>query len=153
MSNFIGEYSCKIDSKGRILFPAALKKQLPDSNLNFVIKKDLFENCLVIYTAKEWEQQNETIRKGINTFNREHNRFLRGFFRGSAEISLDSSNRLLIPKRLIDEIGVNKEIVLSGLDTKIEFWAKEVYEQLQEDENEFALLAQKIMENKDNVPI
>lgn len=148
MANFIGEYNCKIDSKGRILFPAALKKQLSDTNSHFIIKKDLFENCLVIYTNEEWEQQNQTIRNGINTFNKEHNRFLRGFFRGAAEMYLDSSNRILVPKRLIDAIGVNKEIVLSGLDTKIEMWAKESYDKMQEDEMEFATLAEKIMQNK-----
>lgn len=148
MSNFIGEYNCKIDNKGRILFPSALKKQLPESYSHFVIKKDLFENCLVIYTDEEWENQNKTIRSGVNTFNKEHNRFLRGFFRGAAEIFLDSSNRMLIPKRLSEAIGVNKEVVLSGLDTKIELWAKESYDMMEEDENDFALLAEKIMQNR-----
>ena len=146
MTNFIGDHTCKVDSKGRILFPAALKKQLDDNISQFVIKKDLFENCLVMYTNREWEHQNKIIRSQINNFNKEHNRFLRGFYRGTAEISLDGSSRLLIPKRLLDIAGINKEIVLSGQDSKIEIWSKEAYDSLIEDENEFAALAEEIMQ-------
>jgi len=150
MANFIGDYSCKVDDKGRVLFPAALKKQSPEGCANFVIKKDLFENCLVMYTAEEWERQNASIRSQINTFNKEHNRFLRGFYRGAAEISLDNNNRLLIPKRLLDQVNITKEIIFSGQDAKIELWAQEVYDGLVEDESEFAALAERIMMGKSN---
>ncbi|HAB50923.1 MAG TPA: cell division protein MraZ, partial [Ignavibacteriales bacterium] len=102
MTNFVGDHPCKLDGKSRILFPAALKKQMEGDNDRFVVKKDLFENCLVLYTLQEWERQNQQIRQKINTFNKEHNAFLRGFYRGTAEVILDSSSRLLIPKRLLD---------------------------------------------------
>ncbi len=150
MTNFIGDHACKVDSKGRILFPAALKKQLAEGAGHFVIKKDLFENCLVIYTAQEWKTQNENIRNQLNPFNKEHNRFLRGYSRGTAELSLDNNGRLLVPKRLFNLAGISKEIVLSGQDAKIEMWAKEVYDTMDEDEMEFAALAEKIMNKPKN---
>lgn len=111
----------------------------------FVIKKDLFEQCLVMYTSDEWERQNQIIRNQINPFNKEHNRFLRGFYRGTAEIELDNSGRLLLPKRLLDEAGIDKEVVLSGQDTKIELWADGKYDAIAENEDDFAALAEKIM--------
>ena len=150
MANFIGDHLCKLDGKGRLLFPAALKKQLSGKAERFVIKKDLFEKCLTIYTMDEWESQNQVIRSQINTFNKEHNRFLRGFYRGTAEVALDNNSRLLIPRRLLDEAGIDKDVVLSGQDAKIEVWAKEVYDTIGEDENEFAALAEKIMQGKKN---
>ena len=110
-----------------------------------VIKKDLFEQCLVMYTSDEWERQNQIIRNQINPFNKEHNRFLRGFYRGTAEIELDNSGRLLLPKRLLDEAGIDKEVVLSGQDTKIELWADSKYDAIAENEDDFAALAEKIM--------
>lgn len=150
MANFIGDHHCKLDAKGRILFPAALKKQLPGDTDRFVVKKDLFEQCLVLYTLEEWEKQNEVIRGQINTFNKEHNRFLRGFYRGTAEVILDGSNRLLLPKRLLDEAGIDKDIVLSGQDAKIEIWAEDRYNGMEEEEEDFAALAEKIMKGKAN---
>ncbi len=150
MTNFIGDHPCKLDGKGRILFPAALKRQLVGDDARFVVKKDLFENCLVIYTMQEWERQNGIIRSKINTFNKEHNAFLRGFYRGTAEVELDSSNRLLVPKRLLDLVGIDKDVVLAGQDAKIELWPKEVYEGIANNETEFAALAEKIMQGPIN---
>jgi MraZ protein len=150
MAYFIGDHTCKIDNKGRILFPAALKKQLKDDSDRFVVKKDLFENCLVLYTNEEWERQNQLIRSRTNPFNKEHNRFLRGFSRGTAEIILDNSSRMLLPKRLLDLIGADKEIVLSGQDSKIEIWTKQGYDSIEEDENAFAGLAEQIMQGLQN---
>ncbi|MBQ4230834.1 MAG: hypothetical protein II671_04715, partial [Salinivirgaceae bacterium] len=108
---------------------------------------------LVMYTSKEWERQNEIIRSQINPFNKEHNRFLRGFYRGTAEIELDNNGRLLLPKRLLDEAGIDKDIVLSGQDTKIELWSESKYNAMAEDENEFAALAEKIMIGSSNAGV
>lgn len=146
MTTFIGEYSCKVDAKGRIMLPAAFKKQMPSTaNDKFVVKKDIFEQCLVMYPMDEWERQNKLIRSKLNPYNKEHNRFLRNFYRGTAELILDSNNRMLIPKRLLELVGIRKEVILAGQDGKIEIWAKDIYDRAAEGEDEFASLAEKIM--------
>lgn len=146
MTTFIGEYSCKVDAKGRIMLPAAFKKQMPSTaNDRFVVKKDIFEQCLVMYPMDEWERQNKLIRSKLNPYNKEHNRFLRNFYRGTAELILDSNNRMLIPKRLLELVRIKKEVTLAGQDGKIEIWAKDSYDGGAEGENEFASLAEKIM--------
>lgn len=146
MSSFIGDYECKVDEKGRVLFPASLRKQLSSASPDrFVVKKDIYENCLVLYTVEEWERQNAIIRKNTNPYNREHNLFLREFYRGTAEIALDSNGRLLLPRRLLDMVAISKEIVMSGVDGKVEIWDKNRYESAQIASDDFASLADKIM--------
>jgi MraZ protein len=146
MTTFIGDYDCKVDIKGRVTFPAQLKKQMDSvSEGRFVVKKDIFEQCLVLFPMHEWERQNEIIRSKINPYNREHNKFLRNFYMGSAEIVLDSNNRLLIPKRLLDLAKITKEAILAGQDGKIEIWSKELYDSAEENQDDFASLAEKIM--------
>ncbi|MFO8236439.1 MAG: division/cell wall cluster transcriptional repressor MraZ [Bacteroidales bacterium] len=151
MTTFIGDYTGKVDSKGRITFPSNLKKQMDSaSECRFVVKKDIFENCLVLYPIEEWERQNSIIRNRINPYNKEHNKFLRNFYKGTAEVLLDGNNRLLIPKRLLDTVGISKDIILAGQDGKIEIWDKQRYEKLDEPEEDFANLAEKIMGNTSN---
>jgi MraZ protein len=148
MITFIGDYSCKLDDKGRVLLPAAFIKQMASSKQErFVLKKDLFESCLVLYPMNEWERQNEILRQNTNPYNREHNKFLRGYFKGTAEIVLDASNRLLIPKRLLDEISAGREIVMAGQLGKIEIWPGEAYDRVESGDENFAKLAEKIMGN------
>ena len=146
MATFIGDYTCKVDAKGRIILPMAFKKQMPaDAQDHFVVRKDIFENCLVLYSIEDWNRQLDKIRKRMNTYNREHNMFLRNFFKGTAELSLDNSNRLLVPKRLMDLIGAERDVVLAGQDGRIEIWAESVYEKIDMAAAEFADLAEKLM--------
>lgn len=146
MSSFIGDYVCKVDEKGRVLFPAAFKKQSSSASPDrFVVKKDIFESCLVLFPIEEWERQNTLIRKNTNPYNKEHNRFLREFYRGTAEVSLDSNGRMLIPKRLLELVQADRDLVLAGQNGKIEIWAKDKYEGVRAEESDFAQLAEKIL--------
>ena len=146
MTSFIGDYVCRVDEKGRMLFPSAFRKQNKSASPDrYVVKKDIFESCLVIYNMEEWERQNNLIRRNTNPYNREHNKFLREFYRGTAELTLDANGRLLFPKRLLENINASKDIVLIGQDSRIEVWAKEAYDAHESDEQGFAQLAEKIL--------
>ena len=114
-----------------------------------MVRKDIFEGCLVMYSIDDWNRQLEKIRSRINPYNREHNIFLRNFFKGTAEVALDSSNRLLIPKRLLDLAGIQKDVVLAGQDGRIEMWAEEVYARIDMPSDDFANLAEKLLGTPD----
>ena len=153
MATFIGDYTCKVDAKGRIILPMAFKKQMPTGAPDhFVVRKDIFEHCLVLYSIDDWNRQLDKIRSRINPYNREHNMFLRNFFKGTAELSLDNNNRLLIPKRLLDLAGVERDVVLAGQDGRIEIWASDAYDKIDMPSGEFADLAEKLMGTKLNDP-
>lgn len=151
MATFIGDYGCRLDAKGRFILPAAFKKQMPPGSPDrFVVRRDIFEPCLVLYTIDDWNIQLEKIRRKINPYNREHNVFLRNFFKGTAELALDSSNRLLIPKRLLELAGIGRDIVLAGQDGRIEIWDAERYEKIEMLPEDFANLAEKLLGNSQN---
>ena len=68
MISLIGTYECKADAKGRVLFSAALKKQLqPVLNEGFVIKRAVFQPCLELYSMEEWRLIMTKINK-LNKF-------------------------------------------------------------------------------------
>jgi MraZ protein len=150
MATFIGDYTCRIDAKGRVVLPSAFKKQMPQAAMDkFVVKKDIFERCLVLYPMDEWDRQNSIIRASINPYNKEHSQFLRGFYKGTAEVVLDANNRILIPRRLLDIAGIDTEAIMAGQDGKIEIWSRDLYDQQSDEADNFALLAEKIMGDAD----
>ena len=131
MIKFIGEYNVKVDDKGRVIFPAAFKSIMPaDGDMRFVVRKDVFEKCLEMYTFEEWERQSELVRSKLNiTFNEKRARFWRAYMHNSAIVEPDAKlGRISIPKKLLELIGVTKEVTFSGNDYKIEIWAKENFE-------------------------
>lgn len=151
MATFIGEINCKVDVKGRIILPMAFKKQMPsDARDHFILRKDIFDNCLVLYSLDDWNRQLEKIRKKINPYNRVHNNFLRNYFKGMAELELDSSNRFLVPKRLLDLIGTEKDVILAGQEGKIEIWAAQNYHKTDIPGEDLANLAEEILGGNSN---
>jgi MraZ protein len=146
MLTFIGDYTVRLDSKGRLSFPAAFKKQIREAVQDgFVLKRDVFENCLIMYPMEEWERQNKIIRARTNPYNKEHARFLRMFFSGTAEVSLDTNNRMLIPKRLLEYARIKGEVVLAGQSGKIEIRASDQYGKVSVADDDFAAMAEKIL--------
>jgi MraZ protein len=145
MAKFIGIYKGKLDDKGRLVFPSAFKGLMGNEPLQFVVKKDLFEECLAIYTYSEWEKESEELKSKLNFFNKEHNMFWREYMKDRATIEPDEKfGRINIPLSLLESIKVKKDVLFCGNDHKIELWAKEVYDSKQMEDAEFLSLAEKI---------
>lgn len=146
MVKFIGEHIVRIDDKGRMVFPAALKSMVPDgADMRFVVKKDIFEDCLEMFTFEEWERKSEEVKSKLNFFNREHAMFWREYMRNRAIVEPDMKmRRITIPVKLLEAIGVIKEVVFSGNDHKIEIWAKEKYEESAISNEEYIAIAGKL---------
>lgn len=152
MSGFLGEHICKLDSKGRLKVPAALKKQFaPEIKGRFVINRG-FEQCLTLYPYDEWERVSARVNK-LNTFEKKKREFKRYFYRGATEVLLDSNDRLLLPKHLMSYAGIDKEMLLTSQNDIIEVWNPERYEALMAiDSDEFADLAEDVMGDRDENP-
>lgn len=145
MTQFIGEFDCKLDAKGRISLPAGLKRQLPpEAESRFVMNRG-FEKCLILYPKNEWNNITQRISK-LNQFKKEVREFIRVFFRGATELELDGSSRLNLPNRLLGYAGIDKEVVLFAHTNKIEVWSKQRYDEMMDGEHDgFADLAESVM--------
>src|SRR5215217_3879808 len=101
MIGFIGEYESTLDPKGRFLLPAGLKKQLHERTAeNFVVNRG-FEKCLSLYPMKSWKPIFSEI-SDLNDFDPKVRQFRRYFLNGATQVELDSANRLLLPKNLME---------------------------------------------------
>lgn len=148
MSQFLGEFECKLDPKGRVMLPAGLKKQLsPDAQDRFVINRG-FEKCLVLYPLNEWKVISAEVNQ-LNLYAKKNREFARYFFRGASELQLDATNRLLFPKALLEYASIDKDLVLFAYSNRIEVWSKAGYDAMLGDEPEnFADLAEEVMGKK-----
>ena len=146
MDHFIGTYECKIDVKGRILIPSALKKQISISRKDgFVIKRGLFNNGLELYPFDQWKYVMNKIDQ-LNRFNKKNIDFIRRFTAGVKKIDIDTNGRLLIPKDLIKHASIKKDIVLSAAVNILEIWDKNLYEEvIDEAKVDFSSLAEEVM--------
>nr|WP_279347013.1 division/cell wall cluster transcriptional repressor MraZ [Gramella sp. AN32] len=148
--NLIGTYECKVDAKGRLMVPAALKKQLaPMLQEGFVVKRSVFQPCLELYPMSEWNVLMNKMN-ALNRFKKKNNDFIRRFTAGVKTVEVDTNGRLLIPKDLTAFADINKEIVLSSAINIVEIWDKDKYENtLEASSDDFADLAEEVMGNEE----
>ena len=151
MNPLIGTYECKVDAKGRLMLPAAIKKQLlPVLQNGFVLKRAVFQPCLELYPMSEWEVLMQKVNK-LNRFKKKNNDFIRRFTAGLKMVEVDAAGRLLIPKDLVAFSGITKEVVVSSAINIIEIWDKDKYEKAIDDATgDFADLAEEVMGQDDD---
>ncbi len=148
MAIFTGEYECKMDTKGRLLFPAKLRAKLPECSRNEIVLSRGFEPCLTIYSKEEYQKVFEKV-SSLNQFNLEHRKLQRNFFRGSLEIELDNMGRFLIPKRMAQYADLEKDTLIVGTGNVLELWNPDKYENyLLNDPEEYAMIAQKFLDDQ-----
>ena len=145
MTNLVGVYDCKVDDKGRILFPSVLKKKLQSIvDEGFIIKKSSFADCLEIYPMSEWNRLIAKIEQR-NQFSKKIDTYKRLFMYSHKEVYLDGSSRFLIPKDLMELLKLGKDIVLASAVNKIEIWDKSKYEEEMNREVDFESLSDDVM--------
>jgi MraZ protein len=125
---FIGEYQHTIDPKGRIIMPSRFREGLGE---RFVLTKGLDE-CLFVYSAEEWEVLENKLKR-LPLTNKDARAFIRFFFSGASECEVDKQGRILIPSNLRDFAKLDKEIVVTGVSTRIEIWSKDKWESYNND--------------------
>lgn len=129
MKGLIGEFEVTLDSKGRFLLPSGFKKQLAEGDdVRFVINRGI-ENCLTIYPMSSWQPLADKI-DALNDFNPKVREFKRLFLNGATFVEPDSAGRILIPARLKEHAGIEKDAVMMGNGEKMELWDKARYKEL-----------------------
>lgn len=143
---FLGNIEAKTDMKGRAFLPATFRKVLEASGSEtLMLRKDIFQRCLVLYPESVWNEQENALRKRLNRFNARHQQIFRQYVSQVEVVTLDGNGRFLIPKRYMDMADIKQDIVFIGMDDTIEIWAGENIGQTQMDSEEFGKALEEIM--------
>ena len=125
---FMGEYSHNIDAKGRMIVPSKFREQLGDE---FVVTKGL-DGCLFVYPNEEWQNIEEKFRN-VPLTSKDARKFSRFFFAGATTCEVDKQGRILLPAHLREFAGLEKDVVLVGVGSRVEIWSKDKWEAMNSD--------------------
>lgn len=147
MTSLIGEYDCKVDAKGRFMFPISLRKQLEEVfEKGFVINRNLHQKCLVLYPISEWNKLNKKLSK-LNRLIKANDVFVRKFTGGATGIEADNTGRILLPKSLVDYADISTDIKVLGSNNVIEIWDKKLYDQFLSQDLDIEKLAEDVLKD------
>ena len=145
MTGLIGEFDCKVDSKGRFMFPVDLRKRLDGSfEKGFVINRNLHQKCLVLYPVAEWDKLNKKLSK-LDRLIKANDVFVRRFTGGATNVEADATGRLLLPKSLADYAAIEADLKVLGSNNVIELWDKKLYEEFLNQDVNIEKLAEDVL--------
>lgn len=147
MISLIGEYDCKVDAKGRFMFPVNLRKQLEEVfEKGFVINRNLHQKCLVLYPIHEWNKLNKKLSK-LNRLIKANDVFVRKFTGGATTADADTTGRVLLPKPLVEYASISTDIKVLGSNNVIEIWDKKLYDTFLTQDMDIEKLAEDVLGN------
>lgn len=143
--SLIGEYDCKLDAKGRFMFPAPLRKQLGDAfDKGFIVNRNLHQKCLVLHTREGWEALNRKLSR-LNRLIKQDDILVRRVTGGATPAEPDGTGRLLIPKSLMEYAGLSADIKVVGSNDVVEIWDKKAYEEFMNADFDLEKLAAEVL--------
>ena len=143
---FLGNIEAKTDAKGRVFLPAVFRKVLQASGSeSLVLRKDIFQDCLVLYPESVWNEQMDALRAHLNRYNAQHQKIFRQFVSEVELVNLDGNGRFLIPKRYLSMAAIRQDVKFIGMGDTIEIWSNEKVEESLMSSDEFGQALEEIM--------
>lgn len=119
-----------MDAKGRVIMPSKFRDGLGEK---FIVTKGL-DNCLFAYSLEEWSNL-EAKLKALPFTDKDVRAFVRFFFAGATECETDKQGRILLPQNLREYAGLEKDVYVIGVSTRVEIWDKAKWENYSGDDN------------------
>lgn len=119
----VGKFEHSLDTKGRLIMPAKLRESIGDT---FIVTKGL-DGCLFAYSKLEWKKFEEKLAT-LPISNKDARAFTRFFFAGAIECDIDKQGRFLISNDLRNFASLTKDVVIVGMNSRIEIWSKDLWQ-------------------------
>jgi MraZ protein len=143
---FLGNIEAKMDAKGRAFLPAVFRKILQaGSEERLVLRKDVFQPCLVLYPESVWNEQMDALRQRLNRWNKQHQQVFRQFVSEVEVLTLDGNGRFLVPKRYLRMADIEQDVKFVGMGDTIEIWSNVKAEQGQMNPEDFGKALEELM--------
>lgn len=125
---FEGRFEYSLDEKNRVSIPAKFREILMRHyDMNLILTN--LDRCIAAYPRKEWQALKDRLSQS-QIATRDIKLFLRFFYSGVTECPIDRLGRILIPHSLKSFAKIVKDVVIIGMDKRIEIWSKEEWEKL-----------------------
>jgi len=121
---FSGEFEHTIDDKGRLTIPAKFREALAEGM--FVIRG--LDGCLFVYPPAGWQELAQKVA-ALPITHKNARYFSRLVYSGS-ECKLDGQGRILLPAPLRQHAGIESEVVIVGVNSRLEIWSKERWQEV-----------------------
>ena len=141
----LGEFEQRLDDKNRVTLPARLREHFADG----VVCARGFDGCIAVWPRADWDAYVAEQNARLDGFSREGRLMQRYLFGGAQPGELDRQGRVALPAPLLQHAHLSKDIVIAGLQDRLEIWDREAWRrQLAEVEGSAESVAERLAQPK-----
>ncbi len=118
-----GRFEHTVDAKNRMFVPAKFKEAMGAS---FKVTYNEFTKCIMAYSEQEWEKYEKKLSELPSL---QFEDFIRTVYSNTVDVVLDSQGRIIIPQFLKDKVGIQKNVLVVGVQNRMEIWASDEFEE------------------------
>ena len=127
-TRFFGWYQHALDDKGRVILPAEFRTGLEGGA--FIGRFP--DHCLAIYPPGEFDAVTEDIIQSVKEGGANALDASRFFNSGARPVTPDKQGRIPIAPHLRDWAELDKEVVITGQQKRIELWSPQNWREVEE---------------------
>ena len=117
---FFGEYTYKVDEKGRVPLPPKFRRQMKEG---VILAKGMGEKCISVYPIAEWKRLSDSLAAKVVT-PANLRRLNRAIFGSAFGVSLDGQGRVILPFSLREYAGIGDTAIVVGANNCVELWSE-----------------------------
>ena len=121
---FLGAHEHTIDDKNRLTLPAKFRQAFADG----VIVTRGLDGCLFAFRREDWHGLVESRLAPLDPLGKEGRKMHRYFFASATEADLDKQGRVMLPAPLIEYAQLGREVVVAGVNDRLEIWDREAWQ-------------------------
>ena len=125
-----GTHPRLMDEKKRLSIPKPIREQFGKPAPAYLYIAPDPEGCLCIFRAQELERFGQQQASAVQG-NAELEARRRIFFSRAEATAMDKQGRVVIPDRLVQHGGLEREVVMVGVYDHLELWSPEKWQQYQ----------------------
>lgn len=126
IKHLYGEYCHALDEKNRLFIPSKLRKVFKKGE-KLVLSRGL-DRCLFLFPQGEWQNLENKV-KSLPITARDARAFTRHLFSSASLCTIDTQGRIPFPLHLKEYAGITKDVVIIGVSSRMEVWAKQIWEE------------------------
>ncbi len=120
---FLGTFTPRLDDKGRLILPAKFR---PRFATGLVCTRGL-DRCVFMFPVDEFHAVHDRLRRAPLE-NKRARDYLRSFLAYASDDLPDKQGRILLSAPLRDYAGIDRDVAVVGLGSRVEIWDARAWE-------------------------
>jgi len=120
---FRGTFDHTLDAKNRLTVPSKFRDELVDG----VVVARGIEACATLWRPKDFDAWTDEMVGAIGRLTPQGRQFRRVISASAFETEVDAAGRVMLPARLIEHAGLNRDVVVVGNEECLEVWDRKAW--------------------------